>query len=134
MFKRHPIILAAAVACLGAPPALVPAGAQGLPPGAQQSVPTISPAELKDLMRTKQRLVIVDVRQPEEYAAGHIDGAVLMPLDKLPATYRQIPKGVRLVVNCRSGVRSAKAVAFLRAHGYSQAVSLAGGYMAWQGR
>ncbi|HUO99570.1 MAG TPA: rhodanese-like domain-containing protein [Rhizomicrobium sp.] len=96
----------------------------------QQTVPLIEPAVLKGLMAST-RIVIVDVRRPEEYAAGHIDGAVLMPLDNLPATYAQLPHDVRLVVYCRSGHRSAQAVSFLLAHGYGRAVSLAGGYLAW---
>lgn len=109
----------------------MPAAAQGPAQAAPVDVPTITPTALRNLQKTHASFYILDVRTPAEFAAGHIQGAISMPLDKLPVSYHQIPKGVELVVNCRSGVRSARAVAFLRAHGYSKAVSLQGGYLAW---
>jgi rhodanese-related sulfurtransferase len=107
-----------------------PAAAQGAP-AAQVEVPTISVSQFKALMKSHKRYVLVDVRTPQEFAGGHIDGAIPMPLDALPDNYKKIPKGVKLVVNCRSGHRSASAVQFLLAHGYKNAVSLDGGYLAW---
>jgi rhodanese-related sulfurtransferase len=125
----RPVAVAAACLVLGL--MAVPAMAQTAPAAQAQAVPLISVDGLKALMKSKQYFFLIDVRQPDEYAAGHIDGAVLMPLDKLPQTYRQIPKGVKLVVNCRSGHRSAQAVTCLLTHGYKNAVSLDGGYLAW---
>lgn len=97
----------------------------------QQAVPLIQVQALDALMKMKAHIVIVDVRQTEEFAQGHIEGALLMPLDTLAARYTDLSKDVKLVVYCRSGHRSAKAVAFLREHGYANAVSLDGGYTAW---
>jgi phage shock protein E len=97
----------------------------------QQQVPLIEVAALKSLMAMHGRFLLVDVRQPEEYAQGHIDGAVLMPLDALPARVAELPRDVKLVVYCRSGHRSAQAVTLLLDRGYSRAVSLNGGYLAW---
>lgn len=97
----------------------------------QQAVPLIEPAKLDRLMKANIRVMLVDVRQPGEFAQGHIDGATLIPLDTLPTSYQQIPKNVKLVVYCRSGHRSAQAVEFLRSHGYTRAVSLQGGFLAW---
>ncbi len=105
--------------------------AQAVSVEALQVVPLIEPAALDRLMKAQVRVAIVDVRRPEEFAQGHIEGAVLMPLDSLAATYRQIPQDVKLVVYCRAGHRSAQAVQFLLAHGYARAVSLNGGYTAW---
>lgn len=99
----------------------------------QQTVPLIEPVALKAMMTSQMRFALVDVRRPDEFAAGHIEGATLMPLDNLPATFAQLPRDVKLVVYCRSGHRSAQAVSFLRAHGYDRAVSLNGGYLAWTG-
>lgn len=96
----------------------------------QQMVPLIAPQSLKGLMAA-QRIALIDVREPGEFAAGHIEGAVLVPLGALAAEYAKLPKDVPLVVYCRAGHRSAKAVAFLLAHGYGRAVSLAGGYLAY---
>ena len=110
-----------------------PADAPAVTPATQQQVvvPLIEPAALKSMLSTKANFVLVDVRRPEEFAAGHIDGAITMPLDSLAANYASLPKNVTLVVYCRSGHRSAQAVQFLLAHGYSHAVSLNGGITAF---
>jgi phage shock protein E len=97
----------------------------------QVQLPLIEPAALKTLLNSPVRFMLVDVRQPEEFAQGHIQGATLMPLGNLPQSYTTLPKNVKLVVYCRSGHRSAQAVSFLLAHGYDRAVSLHGGYLAW---
>ena len=119
--------LAAFLAASGGPvPTVTPP-----PAPMQQVVPVIEPVALKQMMMSPARFVLIDVRRPDEFTAGHIEGASLMPLDTLPASYAQLPRDVRLVVYCRSGHRSAQAVSFLREHGYGRAVSLDGGYLAW---
>jgi phage shock protein E len=110
--------------------AIVPAAAQTAPDASTQ-VPLIEPAGLKGLISLGGKLTIVDVRRPDETAQGIIPGAVLIPLDTLPNAYSKLPKKGKLVVYCRAGHRSAQAVQFLMAHGYTNAVSLNGGYMAW---
>lgn len=97
----------------------------------QITVPVIEPLALKTMMQGNARFMLVDVRTPGEFASGHIDGAMLLPLDALAASYSKLPKDTPLIVYCRSGHRSAQAVSFLLAHGYSRAVSLNGGYLAW---
>jgi rhodanese-related sulfurtransferase len=119
-------VLAAAALALAAfwsQPALAQAAAP--------QVPLIEPAQVRGLMSLGGKLTIVDVRTPEEYAQGHLDGAILMPLDNLPNTYSSLPKKGKLIVYCRSGHRSAKAVQFLVEHGYTNAISMNGGYLAW---
>lgn len=131
MMSRRISVIAAAGLALSAVLSVVatmPAAAQG---AATAQVPLIEPAQLKGLMALGTKLTIVDVRRPDETAQGTIKGAILMPLDNLPNTYSSLPKKGRLVVYCRSGHRSAQAVQFLQSHGYSNAVSLNGGYMAW---
>jgi rhodanese-related sulfurtransferase len=128
------IRLAALVACFVCVFAVPVQSAQAnepLPSASQVAVPTIEVRDLRSLIKEKAFFFLLDVRQPEEFAQGHIDGAVLMPLGTLPDSYLKIPKGVKLVVYCRSGHRSAQAVSFLLAHGYDKAVSLSGGYTAW---
>jgi rhodanese-related sulfurtransferase len=75
--------------------------------------------------------VMLDVRQPDEFAAGHAIGAVNIPLDLLPVLLHDLPQtdGV-LPVICKSGGRSARATAYLTQRGY-QAVNVAGGTTAW---
>ena len=106
-----------------------PIAAQNQAPAAQQ-VPLIEPAQVRGLMELGGKITIVDVRRPDETAQGTIPGAILMPLDNLSATYSTLPKKGKLIVYCRSGHRSAQAV-FLLDHGYKNAISMNGGYLAW---
>lgn len=73
---------------------------------------------------------LLDVRQPEEYAAARIEGAVLIPLAELPGRLDALPKSLPLVVLCHHGMRSAHAVHHLREAGFD-ALNLAGGIDAW---
>lgn len=97
----------------------------------QEAIPTISASGLHTLEKKKKPFLLLDVRQPEEYNQGHIQSAVLLPLDNLPQHFKELPKKKKIVVYCRSGKRSAQAVSFLRTHGYTNAISLSGGYMEW---
>ena len=106
-------------------------GTPALAQAAAPTVPLIEPAQVRGLVSLGGKLTIVDVRTPEEFAQGHLDNAILMPLDTLPNTFSSLPKTGKLVIYCRSGHRSAKAVQFLIEHGYSNAVSMNGGYIAW---
>jgi len=125
--------LAVSIVCLFTVPVQSAGASESLPTSSQVTVPTIEVRDLQTLMKKKTYFLLVDVRQLEEFNQGHIEGAVLMPLGSLPDSYRQIPRGITLVVYCRAGHRSAQAVLFLRDHGYAKAVSLSGGYMAWLG-
>ncbi len=89
----------------------------------------VSSADFKSLMESKKPILILDVRQTEEYEAGHIKDAISIPLGALPDRVGELPRDKEIIVYCRSGKRSAKAVAFLRSIGYTKAVSLDGGYM-----
>lgn len=73
---------------------------------------------------------VLDVREPDEWAAGHIPGALHVPLGDLPARFGELPQDGALVVVCRSGSRSARAVAWLEAGGV-EALNLDGGMGAW---
>ncbi|MBA3956347.1 MAG: rhodanese-like domain-containing protein, partial [Acidimicrobiia bacterium] len=62
---------------------------------------------------------VLDVRQPDEYEAGHVPGAVLLPLDQLGARIDEVPRDEHLYVICKSGGRSAAAVEALTGAGFS---------------
>jgi rhodanese-related sulfurtransferase len=79
-----------------------------------------------------QGALILDVRQPEEWAQFHIPGAVLIPLGDLPARLNEVPKDREVVVVCRTGHRSAQGRDILRQAGYTNVTSLAGGVTQWQ--
>ena len=74
--------------------------------------------------------VVIDVREPEEYVAGHVAGAHLLPLGEVVGRLDEVPTAEPVYVICQSGVRSLKAARFLRASGYD-ATSVAGGTKAW---
>ena len=86
-------------------------------------VPTVEAADVPG------DATFVDVREPYEWEAGHIDGALLIPLGELVARLDDLPDD-EIVVVCRSGNRSGRAVAWLVANGFD-AANLAGGMKAW---
>jgi rhodanese-related sulfurtransferase len=106
--------------------------AQNLTPAATpEAVASINAQAFQALIASNRPIFILDVRQQDEYDAGHIDKAVLIPLDVLADRYSELPKDRPLVVYCRSGARSARAVAFLRENGFANAFSLSGGFKGW---
>lgn len=73
---------------------------------------------------------VLDVREPDEWEAGHIDGALHIPLAEVPARLGELVEQDDLLVVCRSGGRSGRAVAWLRQNGVD-AINVAGGMGAW---
>lgn len=80
-----------------------------------------------------EKLIIVDVRQPDEYAAGHIPGAILIPLPNLEDYLDQLDKETEIFLVCRSGVRSRTAAKILAEKGFRQVRNISGGMLAWKG-
>lgn len=95
------------------------------------NVPTITVQELQDKRSSQEDHFLLDVREPDEYAAAQIEGSTLIPLAQITARAAEIPRDKPVLVHCRSGVRSAKAVAALQDLGYTQVWSVAGGILAW---
>ncbi len=96
-----------------------------------QSQTCVEPVDL-DALGRHGRLLVVDVRSPEEFAAGHVDGAINIPLDALPARATELPRDAVIVTACgKGGGRSEQAAAELRARGLATR-SLCGGTRAWQ--
>lgn len=95
-------------------------------------VPEIAPEALAERVRTGEAPVIVDVREPGEYASGHIPGSRLMPLGTLGARLMDLPRDQEIVLVCHSGGRSGHATQHLLKSGF-QAVNMVGGMMAWRG-
>ncbi len=76
--------------------------------------------------------LFVDVREADERVAGHIPGAVHVPLGDLPHRLAELPPARDLILVCHTGGRSFAATAFLLRHGYARAANLEGGMVAWQ--
>lgn len=98
---------------------------------APQKDDTLSPEEAKARMEENPSVIILDVRTQEEYAAGHIPGAVCLPVDMIVEGMPfPFVKDAEIMVYCHSGQRSAKAVQVLRTLGFSN-VSDLGGITSW---
>jgi rhodanese-related sulfurtransferase len=80
------------------------------------------------LTQRTDQTVIVDVREADEYAAGHVPGAINVPLSELVARHQEIPDGAYLI--CQTGSRSAMATEFLNANGH-HVTNILGGTSAW---
>ncbi len=96
-------------------------------------VPEIQPEELKHKLDAGEDVFILDVREPHEYQICNLDGYPI-PLGDLPKRVNELDSSREIVAHCRSGVRSAKAVDFLRKAGFRKASNLAGGILAWADR
>ena len=88
-------------------------------------------SELKARMDAGNPPVIVDVREPSEFQICRIPGSVLIPLGQLAARTAELDPSAEVVLQCKSGGRSARATALLRERGFSQARNLTGGILAW---
>ena len=105
-------------------------GLRGQEKPVSNGVPEISVEELKRRLDAKEDLFILDVREPHEYQICNLNG-YLIPLNDLPKRVHELDPGKDMVVHCRSGGRSAKAVEFLQQAGFTKAKNLAGGVLAW---
>ena len=90
-----------------------------------QQVPSVPAAEVPE------DAVVLDVREDDEWVAGHIEGATHIAMGDVPARLDEVPDGDPLYVACRSGGRSARVAAWLNANGYD-AVNVGGGMGEWQ--
>lgn len=91
-------------------------------------VPQIDVEELA--RRREEGAPVLDVREDDEYADGHVPGAQHVPLADVPARSDELPTDATLYVICRTGGRSQKAAEHLRGRGFD-AVNVAGGTLAW---
>lgn len=93
-------------------------------------IPSISPTRLAQRL-ARRDVALVDVREPHELEIARIPGATLVPLGELAARAHELPQDQDIVLFCRSGVRSAKALAFLQTLGFRRVWNLEGGILAW---
>jgi|GEM_PF-72181 len=100
-----------------------------LPP---ESVPSLTPQELWQAIHRRQPIQIIDVREPREFAHGHIPGAQHIPLPVLPNHLHDIARDRPVVIVCQGGRRSTRATALLREQGLENVQALRGGMIAWQ--
>jgi adenylyltransferase/sulfurtransferase len=99
----------------------------------ESGVPEIPVEELKRRLDAKEDLFVLDVREPHEYQICNI-GGYLIPLNDLPKRVNELDSSKEIVVHCKMGGRSAKAVAFLQQAGFKKVHNLTGGITAWSDR
>jgi rhodanese-related sulfurtransferase len=87
--------------------------------------------EVSRRLAAGERLFLLDVREPEEFAQARIAGSALIPLGQLARRAAEIPRDAPVIAVCRSGQRSGVATAMLRRAGYSGALNMRGGMIAW---
>ena len=94
---------------------------------------TITATELKDMLDHGEDIFLIDVREPNEYEIVSIPGAVLIPKGEFlsGAALERLPQDKRIVLHCKSGQRSAEALAVVKDAGFSDAVHVGGGVLAW---
>jgi adenylyltransferase/sulfurtransferase len=106
-------------------PAEAPAPVAGLAEG------EIDPVEVKSKIDRHDPFVLIDVREPHEYQIGHIPYAKLIPLGDLPKRVKELNSADEIVAHCKSGMRSAKAIEFLKQAGFTKLKNMKGGILAW---
>ena len=94
----------------------------------------ITPAEVKRRLDAGEKLHLIDVREPNEFAIAHIDGSELIPMRHVPGELQKLETrsdSGPLIVFCHHGVRSLNVVNWLRQQGVESCQSMAGGIDAW---
>lgn len=91
----------------------------------------VSIEEAKAEMAADPDLMIIDVRDPAEYLAGHVRGAVSLPMNTIFKWYKDIDPKTRVLCICRSGHKSGLTAAYLANHGFDHAETMMGGMTAW---
>ncbi len=108
--------------------------AAGAAPAAPQEIPAVTVEELKQRLDRGDDIVVLDVREPHEVDIVRIDGTTVIPLGELPNRIDELDRSRDLLVHCKMGGRSAKAVALLREKGFDKAYNVTGGILAWVDR
>jgi rhodanese-related sulfurtransferase len=101
----------------------------------ETNLPTeISPQDIQRRLDAGEQLLLIDVREHEEFAIARIEGTTLIPMRNIPASLKQLQDKAgktRLIVFCHHGVRSLNVVHWLREQGVMACQSMAGGIDAW---
>lgn len=128
------VALGLTLASCGAAPAApaAPAAVQSGESIDVASLPVNIDAATVRALQQRDDVVVLDVREPDEYAAGHIPGVQLIPMGQVPARLNEIPTDKTVIVTCRSGNRSNQITSLLRQNGFTSVHNMSGGILAWQ--
>ena len=99
--------------------------------GRAMNYETVSPAEVDERLKRGEKILLVDVREPEEYSIAHIEGARLLPLSRFPEWADTLDPDAEIVFMCHHGIRSAQVCDFLARQGFKKLYNLEGGIDSW---
>jgi molybdopterin/thiamine biosynthesis adenylyltransferase/rhodanese-related sulfurtransferase len=108
----------------------VPSAVHGAGQSEPQSPWDLQPQDLRHRIDSAAKFTLLDVRQPHEYEICNLQGT-LIPLGELPQRHGELPRDAEIIVHCKMGGRSAKAVQWLRDQGFENVFNLRGGINAW---
>ena len=91
----------------------------------------ITPAEVAARLRSGEKVNLIDVREPEEHAIAHVEGARLLPLSRFHEWAASLSRDEEVIVMCHHGIRSAQVCAFLAQQDFKRLRNLAGGIDRW---
>lgn len=91
----------------------------------------LTPQQVQALIQQGERLVLLDVREPEEVAVVRLPGSLHIPMGEVFLRLHELDRGAHIVVYCHHGIRSAAIAALLQEHGFEHVSNLAGGIDAW---
>jgi len=97
----------------------------------RDEVPTITTDRLREILNGSFDGLLIDVRESHEHAVSRIDGARLIPLRELPSQLAELPRDREIIIHCKSGARSARAVKLMLESGFSRVTNVQGGIDAW---
>lgn len=100
-------------------------------PASLGSAYEITPIEVSSWIQREDRPFLLDVREPNEWEIGHLPGAVRISVNELPERMHELDSALEMVVYCRSGVRSGRAVELLRGAGFRKLKNMVGGILRW---
>lgn len=98
---------------------------------AEPQVPTVTVEDLKAKLDRGDKFVLLDVREPFEWDICRIPGATLIPLGQLPSRMSELDSADEILLQCKSGVRSARALRLLQEAGFGKLANVEGGILAW---
>ncbi|MBC8163845.1 MAG: molybdopterin-synthase adenylyltransferase MoeB [Roseiflexaceae bacterium] len=101
------------------------------PASATAQVEEMAPREVAEWLERPDKPLLLDVREANEWEIGHLPGATRISVNELPERLSELDSAIEMVVYCRSGVRSAKAIGILKQAGFRKLTNMAGGILRW---
>lgn len=135
MKSRFLVLMILALALLPALAACGGGGETAAPAADTIDLSSLAPSidvETAHALHGNPDVFMLDVREPDEFAAGHIPGITLIPMGDVASRLSEIPTDKEVIVTCRTGNRSAQIADFLRAQGFTNVHNMEGGIVAWE--